>query len=61
MKQEDLRVMFTKVFKECEHHALWYFLTPSVSSAMKTPENTKSEPNDVEAANEGNNHMHCCE
>jgi hypothetical protein len=39
-----------------------FSLTPSVSSVMKTPENTEAEPNDVEATDEGDIQMeYCCD
>lgn len=37
-----------------------FSLTPSVYPAMKTPENTEAEPNDVEAADEVHIQMEYC-
>jgi hypothetical protein len=55
MKQADLRYMFRKASKTvCTPHVVvspdLLSLTPSTSSAMKTPENTEYDP---EPAHEG--------
>jgi hypothetical protein len=54
MKQEDLRVIPQRPSKSVCTSRIVVFpdplsRTPSVSSAMKTAENTEAEPNDVEA------------
>lgn len=67
MKQEDLRVIPQKPSKSVCTSRIVVFsdplsLPPSISSAMKTAENTETEPNDVEAEDDGGIQMeYCCD